>query len=428
MSRNTLAPGARGSPCWSALPTRWLRCEARHRRASRPPPDGTRSTRAARTEQPASGAEPRRGAARLGRAARRGLGARRPAAAGVALHARLGRRAARPGDAARRGRRAGWSSAACAPSCSPSASCAAPPTTWTLRSPTGSRAVSRSAAGSRRPLPRDAAHDAAPCGCGCVDGPRGGSPAVAAAGELEPLRTPATDRPAAPRRRRGPGTRSRTASSAAGTTLSEPSSSGAICPAPALSANRGTVANDGRCSWPASASVNSALVGVCGQQRLNGPEASVVLGQVDDGAHPVAQRDHRHVLAAVAEPAAQAGEEQQPQLLERRAAPVHDRRGAQDADPGAGLGGRLGGGLPVPGHLGEQRVAAAVGGLVERPGRRRRVVAVVGDAVAGEERRPAVRRRRSPRPAPGWWSPGSRGARAPTSPSAGCRAWASRRG
>ena len=58
---------------------------------------------------------------------------------------------------------------------------------------------------------------------------------------------------------------------------------------------------------------------------------------MDDGVDPVAGRDHRHVLAAVAERTAQPGLEQQPQRPQRLAAAVVDRRGPQDDDAGSGL-------------------------------------------------------------------------------------------
>ena len=135
----------------------------------------------------------------------------------------------------------------------------------------------------------------------------------------------------------------------------------------------GTCRNAGRCTWLASSRVNSAFVGACSQHRLTGPDSVVGLGEVDDGVDPVAGRDHRHVLAPVAEPAAEPGLELQPQRAQRLAAPVVDRGGAHDAHAGAGLAGRLGGRLPGAGDPGQQGVAAGWVSSVSarRRGRRR---------------------------------------------------------
>ena len=111
--------------------------------------------------------------------------------------------------------------------------------------------------------------------------------------------------------------------------------------------------------------MNSALVGVCGQQRLKGPLAVVVLDEEGDAAEPVAQRDHREVLPAVAQPGAQAQLEERQQLL-RAAALVRCTIGAVRSTHtrAPGRDGRVGGGLPVTGERGHERVAAGVAGLV----------------------------------------------------------------
>ena len=141
--------------------------------------------------------------------------------------------------------------------------------------------------------------------------------------------------------------------------------------------------------------MNSALVGVIGQHRLNGPAARRMSGQVRDRADPVAQRDQRDVLPARAEPGPEARAGTAAAAAGTAGWPWSATGdGAQHADPGAGFGGRVGGRLPGPGDPGEQRVAQAGGVLGDDLGA---VVAVVGDAVAGQERRPAARPPRSPR-------------------------------
>ncbi len=67
----------------------------------------------------------------------------------------------------------------------------------------------------------------------------------------------------------------------------------------------GRTAGARRCTARANSAVNSALVGVSGQQRLNWSRGGVVLRQGNDGPHPVLERDDREVLRAAAEPGAQ---------------------------------------------------------------------------------------------------------------------------
>ena len=98
-----------------------------------------------------------------------------------------------------------------------------------------------------------------------------------------------------------------------------------------------------------------------------------MLGGVHHPADPVAQRAHRHVLrvrlpSRAPSPARKSGSS----WCSGARAAVHHRRGAQHHDPRPGVDRRLGGGLPDAGDPGQQRLAAAVGGLGRARARRGR--------------------------------------------------------
>ena len=222
-----------------------------------------------------------------------------------------------------------------------------PPTGSPLRGhrPAGRRRRRRPAA-SGAPLPRDRPSTrpvVAGAGRGGVAGRRRFRPArPASTASTSRSREPVAQRP---RARPGRGSASPAAPARAG-------------PAPTSSSGRrARTANAGRCTARASASVNSALVGVSGQQRLNGPAAVVVLGQDTRPRPPSrAARPSGSTARRLPSRAPRPSLEERPQLpaaARRRA--VHDRRGAQDAHPGAGLDGRVGGVLPRRGSPGSGR-------------------------------------------------------------------------
>ena len=173
-----------------------------------------------------------------------------------------------------------------------------------------------------------------------------------------------------------------------GTRLTEPRSSGARGPAPSRTRHRG----HGEERRPTQ-SVRQGLreLGVGGGLRaaeVERPAGVGVLGEMDDGGEPVAQRHHREVLPAVADLAAEAQAEEPAQQGQGLRLAVHHRRCPQDAHPRTRIDRRPRRCLPHAGHLGHQGVPAAVAGLGDLTVA---VVAVDRDRVAGQEGRLAVR-------------------------------------
>ena len=116
--------------------------------------------------------------------------------------------------------------------------------------------------------------------------------------------------------------------------------------------------------------------------EVHGP-VDVVLEQEPDGADLVGEADPAHPLLAGAELAQQAEAGQAGEPLEHAAGPAQHDAGADPRHPDARRGGRLGGGLPGHGHVGEEARArrAGLGELLVVP------VAVDADGRAGHEHR-----------------------------------------
>ena len=209
------------------------------------------------------------GAARVGRAPGSGLGGRRRRRPAPALPA--GSRPGRHDRAMLRGvRRA---RAAGAPACG----CRCSPSTSRSRSPRPAGAARHRPAGRWRRRRRTASARALPTRPAVDPAGRRWSGSRGSGGwrRFRPVR------PRGPRPTSRSGTRSPSSSSAAGRMFSEPSSSGAIGAGgrPCRIGRRRDQRAPCGARARASASVNSAFVGVSGQQRLNGPAAVVVLGQ-----------------------------------------------------------------------------------------------------------------------------------------------------
>ena len=194
----------------------------------------------------------------------------------------------------------------------------------------------------------------------------------------------------APRRRPGRGTRSPRRRSACGHDVERAQQLGRH--PPGAEPDRDCRHGDERrtVTARASARVNSALVGVCGQQRLNGPLARRRARRGARRRRPSRAARSSGCTAAVAQPRAEAEPEQQAQLPQRLRSrsitgavrSTHTRAPASMAGSAAACQSRVTSVM--------QACAAAVGGLGDRLVA---VVAVPADAVAGQERRLAASRR-----------------------------------
>ena len=359
----------------------------RHRGQPGPSPGGAaRDGKQHRCRRPRGAAtgDPRgRRAGRLGSRAGRRLGGGRRTTPPGPLRRRVGRRAPRPGDAAclagprppdpepghpgaRSGRGQPHARSLGAPGhrpdrrrqrCRPRRSGSRCPATRPPRRPSpcaGWRGVARrlgadcSKPERERSRPRQARRKRGHGG----RGPLGGFETVAA----RPPQPPGDGE--SPARSTATTSRSRNSnpasSSAAGRRFIERSSSAAMGPAPARRMGAGTPRSALRRSAEASASVNSAFVGVRGQHKLNGPSA------VGDSMRNVAAatRSRWETIGKywrpLLKPSSQAQPEHRAQDPHRCAALAHHWCRAHDAHPCPGLARRRGGGLPLSGDVCQQ--------------------------------------------------------------------------
>ena len=130
------------------------------------------------------------------------------------------------------------------------------------------------------------------------------------------------------------------ASSLAGSTRVELSSSEETVPASVSSTAAGTGRNAGRCSLRPNCLAELRVGRRVGRGDVVGPLRAVVGDEVRRGAHPVAQRERREVLRPRPDRAAQAGLEHRQQQLDGPAPAVQHDTGAHRRDAGPGLGPR----------------------------------------------------------------------------------------